>query len=170
MARYREKLPQLSGELFLTDAGLETDLIFNHGIEIREFAAHTLLPTLEGRAALASYFRGFLALANEMDAGFILDSQTWKAHRHWSGDLGETAEDLRRANHDALTALLHVTLRLEQLDLESFQLALVVLRRRALAVRRMLHLGDRARMAGGHGPSSRGGVSMRRSKTNSYSR
>ncbi len=32
MARYRRGLPQLGGNLFLTDAGLETDLIFNRGI------------------------------------------------------------------------------------------------------------------------------------------
>ena len=43
MSLYRNALPQLSGEFFLADAGIETDLIFNHGIEIREFAAHTLL-------------------------------------------------------------------------------------------------------------------------------
>jgi len=42
----------MSGDLFLTDAGLETDLIFNHGIEIREFAAHTLLPDVRGREAV----------------------------------------------------------------------------------------------------------------------
>jgi homocysteine S-methyltransferase len=102
MARYRSKLPQLDGELFLTDAGLETDLIFNHGIEIREFAAHTLLEETSGRAALAAYLRGFLALADEMDTGFILDSQTWKAHRHWAGDLGQTPEQLRSANQQAI--------------------------------------------------------------------
>ena len=43
MQNYRNALPQLSGDVFLTDAGVETDLIFNHGIEIREFAAFTLL-------------------------------------------------------------------------------------------------------------------------------
>lgn len=102
MVRYRHSLPQLGGELFLTDAGLETDLIFNHGVEIREFAAHTLLRSAAGRAALAAYFRGFLALAETMDAGFILDSPTWKAHRHWSDDLGETDEQLRIANLDAI--------------------------------------------------------------------
>ena len=59
---YRDTLPQLSGELFLTDAGLETDLIFNHGIEIREFAAHTLLESPEGRAALLRYTRVFCGL------------------------------------------------------------------------------------------------------------
>ena len=37
MPRYRNALPQLSGDMFLTDAGLETDLIFNHGVELREF-------------------------------------------------------------------------------------------------------------------------------------
>ena len=84
MGTYRDELPQLSGDFFLTDAGIETDLIFNHGIEIREFAAHTLLPESKGRDALASYFRGFLSLARKHAAGFILDSQTWKAHMHWA--------------------------------------------------------------------------------------
>jgi S-methylmethionine-dependent homocysteine/selenocysteine methylase len=79
MPRYRSGLPQLSGDIFLTDAGLETDLIFNRRIEIREFAAYTLLPTPEGRAALSHYFEGFLKLAKEIDTGFILHSVTWKA-------------------------------------------------------------------------------------------
>ena len=102
MAKYRSALPQLSGELFLTDAGVETDLIFNHGIEIREFAAHTLLPDTTGREALANYFRSFLRLAYEMGTGFILDSQTWKAHMHWANDLGASADELRAANSDSI--------------------------------------------------------------------
>ncbi|MFB3124544.1 MAG: hypothetical protein ACE1Z7_03120 [Woeseiaceae bacterium] len=102
MAKYRNALPQLSGELFLTDAGLETDLIFNHGVEIREFAAHTLLPDTAGREALASYFRGFLSLARETGTGFILDSQTWKAHMHWAEDVGASENELRAANSEAI--------------------------------------------------------------------
>ncbi len=102
MAQYRSALPQLSGDIFLTDAGVETDLIFNHGIEIREFAAHTLLPIPDGRAALTCYFEGFLRLAQEMDAGFILDSVTWKAHSHWAGSLGARNAELRAANEDSL--------------------------------------------------------------------
>ncbi len=102
MAKYRNALPQLSGELYLTDAGIETDLIFNHGIEIREFAAHTLLPDPAGREALASYFRGFLSLARETATGFILDSQTWKAHVHWADDLGASEDELREANEQAI--------------------------------------------------------------------
>jgi homocysteine S-methyltransferase len=102
MPRYRNALPQLSGDVFLTDAGVETDLIFNHGIEIREFAAHTLLPTPEGRAALTRYFEGFLNLAKARDTGFILDTVTWKAHTHWAGKLGANAAELRAANEESV--------------------------------------------------------------------
>ncbi len=102
MALYRDALPQLSGDLFLMDAGLETDIIFNHGIDIPEFAAHTLLPDPKGRETIATYLRGFLALANTIGAGLILDSQTWKAHMHWAKDLGASEEDLRRATHDSV--------------------------------------------------------------------
>ena len=102
MSRYRSELPQLSGDLFLADAGLETDLIFNHGIDIREFASHTLLPKPAEREVMANYFGDFLSLANQYDAGFILDSQTWKAHRHWAKDLGATEQELRKANEDSI--------------------------------------------------------------------
>lgn len=102
MHRYRNALPQLSGEPFLTDAGVETDLIFNHGIEIREFAAFTLLPEPRGRAALTRYFEGFLDLANEQNAGFILDSVTWKAHGRWAASLGASSAELRAANEESI--------------------------------------------------------------------
>ncbi|MEH6631718.1 MAG: homocysteine S-methyltransferase family protein [Halopseudomonas aestusnigri] len=97
-ARYRNALPQLNGDLYLTDAGLETDLIFNHGIDIKGFAAHTLLPEKMGRLALTNYYRGFLSLAQTMNTGFILDGTTWKAHAHWADELGESIDDLRAAN------------------------------------------------------------------------
>jgi homocysteine S-methyltransferase len=102
MQRYRNALPQMSGDVFLTDAGVETDLIFNHGIEIREFAAFTLLPTPEGRAGLTRYFEGFLDLARERNAGFILDSVTWKAHAHWAKSLGADTAELRAANEESI--------------------------------------------------------------------
>jgi homocysteine S-methyltransferase len=102
MTKYRNALPQLGGDMYFNDAGLETDLIFNKGIEIREFAAHTLLPDATGREALTQYFQGFLNLANEVNAGFILDSPTWKAHMHWAKDLQAAEEELKQANLDSI--------------------------------------------------------------------
>jgi S-methylmethionine-dependent homocysteine/selenocysteine methylase len=102
MPRYRNALPQMSGDIFLSDAGLETDLIFNHGIEIREFAAHTLLPIPQSRAALTRYFEGFLSLANQQNTGFILDTVTWRAHRYWAEKLGATDDELQATNEDCV--------------------------------------------------------------------
>ena len=102
MGQYSQELPQLSGQVFLCDGGVETDLIFNHGVDVPEFAAHTLLATASGKDILAGYFRDFLALAKAMNTGFILDSQTWKAHSHWAGDLGASERELRRANHASI--------------------------------------------------------------------
>jgi homocysteine S-methyltransferase len=102
MARYRAALPQLSGEIYLTDAGLETDLMFNHGVEIREFAAHTLLETPAGRAALTRYFEGFLGLARDMGAGYILDSVTWRAHAFWAETLDTSPVALHAANTESM--------------------------------------------------------------------
>ena len=99
---FRDQLPQLRGGLFLSDAGIETDLMFNKGIDIPEFAAHTLLASPSGRKVVADYLRGFLDLARDTETGFVLDSQTWKAHTHWAQDLGASEEDLQAANRDAI--------------------------------------------------------------------
>ena len=102
MTKYRNALPQLSGGLFLNDAGLETDIIFNKGVEIREFAAHTLLPDPAGRQVLADYFREMLSLAKSKGAGVVLDCPTWKAHMHWAKDLAASEDELRQANVDSV--------------------------------------------------------------------
>ena len=103
MALYRNALPQLDGSLFLTDAGLETDLIFNHGIELRGFASHTVLPDPAAMAVVTRYFDGFLGLARELDAGFILDTLTWRAHPHFAKEIGDTPAQLRAATERAVT-------------------------------------------------------------------
>ncbi|HYZ30304.1 MAG TPA: homocysteine S-methyltransferase family protein [Thermoleophilaceae bacterium] len=81
-------LPQLSGGLFVTDGGLETDLIFNRGVELPEFAAFVLLDDPGGMRALFDYYEGFLAIAREHGAGFILDTPTWRANRDWGQLVG----------------------------------------------------------------------------------
>ena len=102
MPLYRNALPQLDGSLFLTDAGLETDLIFNHGIELRGFASHTVLPDPAAMAVVTRYFEGFLALARELDAGFILDTLTWRTHPHFAAEVGDTPAQLKAATERAV--------------------------------------------------------------------
>ena len=102
MPRNHVPLPTPDGPIYFTDAGLETDLIFNRETPIREFAAHTLLESGAGRHAMATYFREFLSLARCYGVGFVLDAPTWKAHPHWASDLNANVGILRDANRAAI--------------------------------------------------------------------
>ena len=101
----RAPLRQLE-RLFLTDAGLETDLIFNRGIDLPHFASIVLLGSEKGRAALDSYYRGFLDLARGSGTGFILESATWRASPDWAEPLGLEARALDDLNRAAIGSLL----------------------------------------------------------------
>lgn len=49
MAPYRHDLPQLSNQnLFITDAGLETILIFRNGVDLPDFVTFNLLAQAAG--------------------------------------------------------------------------------------------------------------------------
>ena len=38
-SRYRNNLPQLDDEFFLTDGGMETDFVFHRGVDLPQFAS-----------------------------------------------------------------------------------------------------------------------------------
>jgi S-methylmethionine-dependent homocysteine/selenocysteine methylase len=105
MTKYRNALPQMSGDLFLTDGGIETTLIFHEGLDLPDFAAFHLLKTLEGQAALYKYFRTYAEIAKRFGAGLILESATWRANPDWATRLGYSRRALAEANRKAIYML-----------------------------------------------------------------
>src|SRR5215471_17944401 len=105
---YRSRLPQLDRELFLTDGGLETTLIFHEGIDLPLFAAFGLLGTDEGRAALRKYFDTYARLAVEQGVGIVLESATWRANPDWAAKLGHSLDELDGLNRAAIALLVDV--------------------------------------------------------------
>ena len=105
MAKYRNKLPQLSDKIFLTDGGLETTLIFQEGLELPDFAAFYLLKNVEGTEALRRYFRNYAAIAQNYETGFILESPTWRASSDWGKKLGYSESDLAESNRRSIEIL-----------------------------------------------------------------
>ena len=53
------RLPQLHGQPMVADGGMETDLIFHHGVDLPHFAAFPLLESAGGRALLEDYYNGY---------------------------------------------------------------------------------------------------------------
>jgi homocysteine S-methyltransferase len=91
-------LPQLSGGLFVTDGGLETDLIFNRGIDLPDFAAFVLLWNPVALGEVMDYYEGFFKIARGRGLGFILDTPTWRANRDWGERLGYDSARLDYSN------------------------------------------------------------------------
>jgi S-methylmethionine-dependent homocysteine/selenocysteine methylase len=105
MAKYRNNLPQLKGDIFLTDGGLETTLIFHNGLELPEFAAFDLLKNENGRERLYKYYSTYAAIARDHKMGFILESVTWRASSGWGKKLGYSKEALADMNRKAIELL-----------------------------------------------------------------
>jgi S-methylmethionine-dependent homocysteine/selenocysteine methylase len=99
---HRQHLPQLDGDLFLTDGGIETSLIFHQGLDLPEFAAFVLLEDVDGLEQLRRYYRPYLALAREHATGFVLESPTWRASPDWAARIGLTEERLDELNRRAI--------------------------------------------------------------------
>ncbi len=102
---YRDHLPQLDGDLFLTDGGIETVLIFHEGLDLPLFAAFDLLKDDAGEAALRAYYEPYAALAKERGLGFVLESPTWRASPRWAGEIGYGSDELDALNRRAIALL-----------------------------------------------------------------
>ena len=105
MAKYRTGLPQLLGNVFLADGGMETTLVFHDGLELPEFAAFDLLKDDEGCSCLEKYYSTYIDLAHRYNAGFILESATWRASPDWAKRLGYSLGQLEDFNHKSVDML-----------------------------------------------------------------
>src|SRR5215212_11293943 len=103
--RYGDELPQLAGEVFLTDGGIETTLIFHQGLDLPLFSAFHLLKDEEGTDALRRYYEPYLELAAEDGLGFVLESSTWRASPRWARELRYSAEQLEDLNRRAIALM-----------------------------------------------------------------
>jgi S-methylmethionine-dependent homocysteine/selenocysteine methylase len=89
----------------VTDGGMETDLIFHHGVDLPHFASFPLVETPEGRALLEDYYDGYAAIARDTGMGLMLESPTWRASQDWGTLLGYSPQALAAVNQTAIGLL-----------------------------------------------------------------
>lgn len=102
MTKYRTDLPQQSMSTFMTDGGIETDLIFNKGIDLPEFAAFDLLKNEEGKEVLRKYYLDYLNVSKQKCSGFILEAPTYRANPDWALKIGYSLKSLDAMNRTAV--------------------------------------------------------------------
>jgi len=108
MAKYRNELPQLGEKILACYTGMDTDLIFNQGIDLPGFASYPLLETEGGRETLRSYYVDLINMSRQENVGVILDSITWAANRDRGAAIGYSPGDLRKFNTDAISLIAHI--------------------------------------------------------------
>lgn len=98
----------LEGRRWVTDGGLETDLLFSRGVELPHFAAFPLLEDEAGRGLLREYYAGYAEVAAAAGAGLVLETPTWRANPDWGLRLGYDAAGLDAVNRGAVDFLRRV--------------------------------------------------------------
>ncbi|WP_084396386.1 homocysteine S-methyltransferase family protein [Henriciella aquimarina] len=101
MPRPIDCLPHHTSRIFLTDGGLEGDMMLAQRFEVSEPGFHTLLSTGEGERVLRAHFTAQLEHAAGLGAGFIIDTPTWRAQRALAGVQAISPSVLREANERA---------------------------------------------------------------------
>lgn len=97
--------PTDSAELFLTDGGLETTLVFLQGFDLPFFAAFDILKHEKGYNAIKDYYRIYLEIAKRHKTNFILESPTWRANPDWIERIGYFRHQLQELNEKSVTLL-----------------------------------------------------------------
>jgi S-methylmethionine-dependent homocysteine/selenocysteine methylase len=116
MPTYRHHLPQLTDDMFLTDGGIETTLIYDDGFDLPDFAAFPLLDDAAGHAALQRYFDAYLDIAARHRVGIVLETPTWRASPDWGARHGYTGQRLIEVNQAAVDLLVAARHRWERPD------------------------------------------------------
>lgn len=92
-------------ELFLTEGGTETEIMYKHGFELPEFAMFTLLEKPAAVTAMRDMFRSQLDVAAEFGMSMLLTGIDYRASPDWGAKLGYSPQGLAQANIQAIEFL-----------------------------------------------------------------
>jgi S-methylmethionine-dependent homocysteine/selenocysteine methylase len=97
--RVQSPLPAAgSGEVFLTEGGTETEMMYRYGFELPEFALFPLLDNPKAVTAMRAMFCAQLDVAAEFGLSFLLCGLDYRASPDWGAKLGYSPQALADAN------------------------------------------------------------------------
>ena len=87
---------------WLSDGGLETDLIFSDGLDLPHFASFHAFDSDAGRRKLAAYYDRYIDVARQAETGFVLDTATWRSGAYWPEIVGRSLDQIEAAAREAV--------------------------------------------------------------------
>ncbi len=101
--------PDTQGTQYLTEGGTETEILYRHGYELREFAAFELLNNAGAVIAIRDMYRRYLDTAAANGFGAMLAGFDYRASPDWGEKLGYSREGLREMLHKNIDLLREVS-------------------------------------------------------------
>ena len=90
------------GELFTTEGGTETEIMFKCGFELPQFAMYPLLDDPEAVDVLDGMYRRYLAVAERHGLSVLLGGLDYRASPDWGSLIGYSAEGLADMQHRSI--------------------------------------------------------------------
>ena len=93
-AQITRRLPSTKDQLFLTEAGIETTMMYKKGWELNHFCLFELLQHDKFVVDIRSYHARIIELALKYKIGHLLDGLHYRASPDWGALLGMSAQQL----------------------------------------------------------------------------
>lgn len=90
------------GDLFLSEGGVETTLVYKYGRSLKEFASFTMFENKEDSELITAIHRSFADVAASHELPIILDIETWRASSVWFDKIGTSQEQQAKIPRIAL--------------------------------------------------------------------
>lgn len=105
MSALKDTFPRINGDLFLTDAGIETDIMYKKGFDLPNFSLFHLLNDPEATREITRYIENLIDVAIRNKVGIILCGIHYRASRDWGDLLGYSRESLADINRKGVDLL-----------------------------------------------------------------
>lgn len=97
--------PRLESKIYLTEAGVETEVLYKWGFELPEFAMFPLLDDDAATSCIRDMYRRYFDVAEAHKTGLIVAGHDYRASPDWSRKLGYSLETLSEFQHRVIEFL-----------------------------------------------------------------
>lgn len=94
-----------NGELFMTEGGTETEVMFKWGFDLPHFAMYPLLDNPDAVEVMDGMYRRYLSVAKRHGMSVLLGGLDYRASPDWGSLLGYSAEGLADMQHRSIQFL-----------------------------------------------------------------
>lgn len=99
------KFPREKGVLYLAEGGTETEVMYRHGHQLREFAMFELMDKPDAVADMKDMYRRYLDVAARHGFAALLAGFDYRASPDWADKLGYSSDGLREMQHKCIDFL-----------------------------------------------------------------